>query len=110
MAQDLDPAHCNGLLEAFRRWGLFDRELADTLVERMTDEIDRFSSKDIVDALVVLSNLGLARGFLLRRLAQLAFENLHVFSQKNLCGLLYALAKLRFLIRANVEDVLDHLR
>lgn len=30
------------LLEAFRRWGVFDRQLVDLLVERMTDEVDQF--------------------------------------------------------------------
>ena len=72
--------------------------------------MDRFSSRDICDALKVLADLGLARGFLLRRLAQLSFENLHVFSMKQLTGVLYSLAKLRFVVKANVEDVLDHLR
>ncbi|CAD7959999.1 unnamed protein product [Amoebophrya sp. A120] len=110
VVQDIEPAHAVGLLEAFRRWGFFDREMHDMIVERMTDEVDRFSSRDIVDALKVLSDLGLVRGFLLRRLAQLAFENLHVFTPKQLVGMLYSLSRLRFLVKLNVEDVLDHLR
>jgi hypothetical protein len=36
------------LLEAFRRWGVFDRQLVDLLVERMSDEVDRFTTRDLV--------------------------------------------------------------
>ncbi|CAD7950425.1 unnamed protein product [Amoebophrya sp. A25] len=108
--QDVEPAHANALLEAFRRWGFFDRRMHDMIIERMTDEVDRFSSRDICDALKVLSDLGLVRGFLLRRLAQLAFENLRVFTPKQRVGITYSLARLRFLVRMNMDDVLDHLR
>ena len=45
----------------------------------------------------VLSRLGLARGFLLRRLCSLAFENLRQFSARELAKMTYSLAKLRFL-------------
>lgn len=41
-------AHCITLLEAFRRWGVFDRQLVDLLVERMSDEVDRFTTRDLV--------------------------------------------------------------
>ena len=41
---DLEPAHCISLLDSFRRWGVFDRELVDLLVERMSDEVDRFTT------------------------------------------------------------------
>ena len=37
--------------EAFRRWGVFDRQLTDLIVERMSDEVDRFTTRDLVDAL-----------------------------------------------------------
>eukprot|EP00392_Amoebophrya_sp_AT5.2_P009321 g9349.t1 len=107
VVQDVEPAHANALLEAFRRWGFFDRQMHDMIVERMTDEVDRFSSRDIVDALKVLSDLGLVRGFLLRRLAQLAFENLHVFTPKQLVGITYSLARLRFLVKMNMEHTLS---
>ncbi len=39
VCQDIEPSQAIGLLEAFRRWGLFDRELVDVLIERMTDEV-----------------------------------------------------------------------
>ena len=49
--------YCCGLFsaaaseEAFRRWGVFDRQLTDLIVERMSDEVDRFTTRDLVDAL-----------------------------------------------------------
>lgn len=101
---DLEPAHCNILLEAFRRWGVFDRELIDFLVERMSDEVDRFTTRDLVDAVAVISRLGLARRFLLSRLRALAFENLEQFSMKQLATMSYAMARLRILEAKDLDD------
>ena len=56
--------------EAFRRWGVFDRQLIDVVVDRLSDEINSFTSREAVEALSVLSKLGLPRGFLIRRTAQ----------------------------------------
>ncbi|OLQ14089.1 hypothetical protein AK812_SmicGene1833 [Symbiodinium microadriaticum] len=39
---------------AFRRWGVFDRQITDMIVERMCDEIDRFTPKDLVEAVGTL--------------------------------------------------------
>jgi hypothetical protein len=107
LINDFDPSHCSVLLEAFRRWGVFDRELVDLLVERMSDEVDRFTARDVVEAFAVISRLGLARGFLLRRLCTLAFENLGQFTPRELTMMAYALAKLRFLAQSNVDDICD---
>lgn len=107
LINDFDPSHCSMLLEAFRRWGVFDRELVDLAVERMSDEVDRFAARDVVEAFAVISRLGLARGFLLRRLCTLAFENLRQFTPRELTAMSYALAKLRFLAHNNVEDICD---
>jgi len=106
---DLEPAHCVMLLEAFRRWGVFDRQLVDMIVERMSDEVDRFTARDVVEAFAVISRLGLPRGFLLRRLCTLAFENLRQFTPRELTMMAYALAKLRFLAHNNVDDICDAL-
>eukprot|EP00931_Biecheleriopsis_adriatica_P112620 TRINITY_DN872_c0_g1_i1.p1 TRINITY_DN872_c0_g1~~TRINITY_DN872_c0_g1_i1.p1 ORF type:complete len:564 (+),score=121.58 TRINITY_DN872_c0_g1_i1:47-1738(+) len=110
LMDDLEPAHCVMLLEAFRRWGVFDRQLVDMIVERMSDEVDRFTARDLVDALAVISRLGLARGFLLRRLCSLAFENLQQFTPRELAKMAYALAKLRFLAQSNVDELVDALQ
>eukprot|EP00933_Yihiella_yeosuensis_P070882 TRINITY_DN79046_c0_g1_i1.p1 TRINITY_DN79046_c0_g1~~TRINITY_DN79046_c0_g1_i1.p1 ORF type:complete len:575 (-),score=99.25 TRINITY_DN79046_c0_g1_i1:180-1904(-) len=110
LMDDLEPSHCVMLLEAFRRWGVFDRQLVDMIVERMSDEVDRFTARDLVDALAVISRLGLARGFLLRRLCTLAFENLRQFTARELAKMAYALAKLRFLAQSNVDEIVDALR
>jgi len=110
LVDDMEPAHCILLLEAFRRWGVFDRQLVDVLVERMCDEIDRFSARDVVDAFAVISRLGLARGFLLRRLCTLAFDNLRQFTPRELSKMSYALAKLRFLTPGNIADLADVLK
>lgn len=110
LMDDLEPVHCIMLLEAFRRWGVFDRQLVDLLVERMSDEVDRFTTRDLVDALAVISRLGLARGFLLRRLCGLAFENLRQFSARELAKMCYSLARLRFLAQSNVDDLVEAMR
>lgn len=110
LMDDLEPGHCNLLLEAFRRWGVFDRQLVDMLVERMCDEVDRFTARDVVEALAVVSRLGLPRGFLLRRLCTLAFDNLRQFSPRELTKVAYALAKLRFMAQSNVDDLVDALQ
>ncbi|CAK9018983.1 unnamed protein product [Durusdinium trenchii] len=110
LIDDLEPKHCNMLLEAFRRWGVFDRQLVDLLVERMTDEVDQFVPDELVEALSVLSRLGLARGFLLRRLCGLAFENLRQFTARELARMSYALARLRFLAQSNVDELVDAMR
>eukprot|EP00441_Pelagodinium_beii_P003545 CAMPEP_0197691952 /NCGR_PEP_ID=MMETSP1338-20131121/110436_1 /TAXON_ID=43686 ORGANISM="Pelagodinium beii, Strain RCC1491" /NCGR_SAMPLE_ID=MMETSP1338 /ASSEMBLY_ACC=CAM_ASM_000754 /LENGTH=490 /DNA_ID=CAMNT_0043274561 /DNA_START=131 /DNA_END=1603 /DNA_ORIENTATION=+ len=109
LMDDLEPAHCVMILEAFRRWGVFDRQLVDMVVERMSDEVDRFTARDLVDALAVISRLGLARGFLLRRLCTLAFENLQQFTPRELAKMAYALAKLRFLAQSNIDELADTL-
>lgn len=110
MMDDMEPAHCVMLLEAFRRWGVFDRQLVDMVVERMSDEVDRFTARDVVDALGVVSRLGLARGFLIRRLCSLSFENLRQFTPRELTKMAYSLAKLRFLTHGNIDDLADAVR
>merc|ERR1712118_69147 len=76
----------------------------------MSDEVDRFTSLDVVESFAVMSKLGLARGFLLRRLCSLTFDNLPQFTPKQLVVVLYSLARLRFVTSSNVEDVLDVLK
>lgn len=107
LMDDFEPTQCVILLEAFRRWGVFDKELVDLIVERMSDEVDRFTARDVVDALAVASRIGLARGFLLRRLCSLSFENLRQFMPRELTKMGYSLAKLRFLTRTDLDDLVD---
>ncbi|CEL93169.1 unnamed protein product [Vitrella brassicaformis CCMP3155] len=108
--QDFRPNDLHVIMDAYRRWGVYNRELADMLVERMTDEIDRYTSKDVIMTLHVLSQVGLARGFLLRRLATLAFENLGDFDTRQLVTLFYSLSRLRFLSTQNCDDLIDALK
>mmetsp|Transcript_129369 Transcript_129369/g.258287 ORF Transcript_129369/g.258287 Transcript_129369/m.258287 type:complete len:584 (-) Transcript_129369:37-1788(-) len=107
LMDDFEPTQCVLLLEAFRRWGVFDKQLVDLVVERMCDEVDRFTARDVVDALEVVSRMGLARGFLIRRLCSLSFENLRQFTPRELTKMAYALGKLRFLTHTDVDDLLD---
>lgn len=107
LMDDFEPSQCVMILEAFRRWGVFDRQLVDMVVERMSDEVDRFTARDVVDAVAVVSRLGLARGFLLRRLCTLSFENLRQFTPRELTKMAYSLAKLRFLTLSNFDDLID---
>ena len=106
MVQDFSPSSAIMMLEAFRRMGVFNRELVDNLVERLTDEVDRFTSKDIVNCVTVFAKLGLGRGFLLRRISRLSFENLNLFNQTQLVRLLHGFAKLRFMTTAGVDELL----
>ena len=62
-------------------------------------------SGDLVDAVALMSRLGLARRFLLSRLRALAFENLQQFTAKQLASMSYAMARLRVLEKKD----LDHL-
>ena len=107
MVQDFTPESGVMILEAFRRMNVFNRELVDNVVERLTDEVDRFRSKDIVNCVTVFSKLGLGRGFLLRRLSKLSFENLNLFSQSQLVRLLSGFARLRFITTAGTDALLN---
>jgi hypothetical protein len=106
LVQDFTPSSAIMMLEACRRMGVFNRELVDNLVERLTDEVDRFTCKDIVNCVTVFSKLGLGRGFLLRRISRLSFENLNLFNQAQLVRLLNGFAKLRFMTTAGVDELL----
>ena len=106
MVQDFSPESAIMMLEAFRRMNVFNRELVDNLVERLTDEVDRFTSKDIVNCVTVFAKIGIGRGFLLRRLSRLSFENLNLFTPVQLVRLLSGFAKLRFLTSAGVDEIL----
>eukprot|EP00922_Rhytidocystis_sp_ex-Travisia-forbesii_P052843 GHVS01078382.1.p1 GENE.GHVS01078382.1~~GHVS01078382.1.p1 ORF type:complete len:556 (-),score=38.22 GHVS01078382.1:1360-3027(-) len=107
---DCTPMDLHKLVEGFRLFGCLNRELSDSLIEKMSDEIDRYTSKDVCETLAVLANAGLSRGFLIRRLSSLAFENLNQFSAIRLVSLLDSLSRLRFLTADNYADVLDLLK
>jgi len=110
LMDDLEPPHCVMLLEAFRRWGKSKGQLVDRIVERMSDEVDRFTSHDLVDALAVISRLGLARAFLLRQLCELAFKSLGEFDPRQLARMANSLAKLRFISHENIDKLADAIR
>ena len=105
--QDFTPENAIMLLEGFRRMNVFDRELTDNIVERLTDEVDRFTARDIVNCVVVFSKLSLGRGFLLRRLTKVSFENLSAFNQAQLVKLFGGLARLRFTTTKSVDAFLE---
>lgn len=107
MVQDFTPESGVMVLEAFRRMNVFNRALVDNVVERLTDEVDRFTSKDIVNCVTVFAKIGLGRGFLLRRLSKLSFENLNLFSQSQLVRLLSGFARLRFITTAGTDALLN---
>ena len=104
--QDFSPENAITLLEGFRRMNVFDRELTDNIVERMTDEVDRFTARDIVNCIGVFSKLSLGRGFLLRRITKVSFENLSAFQQTQLVKLFGGLARLRFTTTQSVDALL----
>eukprot|EP00921_Rhytidocystis_pertsovi_P000494 GHVQ01000935.1.p1 GENE.GHVQ01000935.1~~GHVQ01000935.1.p1 ORF type:complete len:400 (+),score=34.99 GHVQ01000935.1:931-2130(+) len=102
------PSELHLLFSGFRHWGGGNnRELFDTICERMSDEIDRYTGTDVCNTLEVLCAAGAARGFLIRRLASLAFENLNQFTPQLLVSLLHSLSKLRFMTPDNYTDLID---
>ncbi|XP_026189683.1 uncharacterized protein LOC34618656 [Cyclospora cayetanensis] len=108
--QQLQPPDLCLLLEAMRRWGAYSRSNCDLLLQRMSEEIDSFTAADVAASIDAIASMGLARGFLLRQLSSLAFENLHQFSQQQLLVLMKGLGRLRFLTPANCETLLQHFR
>ena len=93
------------LLDGLNRWGVFDREIVDMSVERLCDQLDRFTSRDVTHLLGVMGQMALARGFLIRSVAKMMFENLHQFTPRQLCSSLYALVRLRFTTKDQVLQV-----
>eukprot|EP00930_Biecheleria_cincta_P088178 TRINITY_DN77410_c0_g1_i1.p1 TRINITY_DN77410_c0_g1~~TRINITY_DN77410_c0_g1_i1.p1 ORF type:complete len:580 (+),score=99.04 TRINITY_DN77410_c0_g1_i1:58-1797(+) len=110
LMDDLEPSHCVMLLEAFRRWGISKGQIVDKIIERMSDEVDRFTAHDLVDALAVISRLGLARAFLLRQLCELAFNSLNQFDPRQLARMANSLAKLRFISNEDIDRLADAIR
>ncbi|CDJ56494.1 hypothetical protein, conserved [Eimeria maxima] len=108
--QHLLPPDLCLLLEAMRRWGSYNRNTCDLLLQRMTEEIHTFTAADVTSAVTAIANMGLARGYLLRQLCSLAFENLHKFKQQQLLLLLRGLGRLRFLTRDNTDALLQHMK
>eukprot|EP00920_Eleutheroschizon_duboscqi_P021127 GHVT01049724.1.p1 GENE.GHVT01049724.1~~GHVT01049724.1.p1 ORF type:complete len:539 (-),score=59.10 GHVT01049724.1:420-2036(-) len=97
-------------LEAMRRTKDYKKELVDLLVEKLCDDVDRFTLRDTVECLNVLAKMGLARGFLLRRLMSLGMSSLSVLSARQLLMLLQSAARLRFSTSRDVEDIVAALR
>jgi len=60
----------------------------------------------LTEALRLCSEVGLARGHLLRELRSASFQSLHKFSDPNLVSLGMSLAKLRMLTSASFEELL----
>ena len=105
--QEFDISCCAALLEAFRRWGVHDRELVDMALERVWDVSDyKLTCRDVVDTLAVMARLGLTRDALLGRLRKIAFGQLREFSGWQLVTVLHALSRLRFLSPGHVDDAL----
>lgn len=104
--QEFSPACCVALLEAFRRWGVFDPVLVDVTLERFWEALDEVTTSDVVDALAVMSKLGLVRRALLQRLHQLVFASLQQFSCHQVVSMLHSLARLRLLGPKDLEDAL----
>ena len=105
--QDFSPQQLAQMLETCRRWGDFNRPFIDSITERMTDLVDRYNSKDVVLTINVMSKMALARGFLLRRLSKMAFDNLAEFDTTQIVYLLVGFARLRFLSIDECDDLID---
>ncbi|KAF4727612.1 hypothetical protein FOZ63_029583, partial [Perkinsus olseni] len=108
-SQEFSPSELCSILEAQRRWGEHDRDLTEVAIERLTDEIDRFTVTDLVRTLEVVASLGLARGMLLRRLSALAHDQIPRFTPPQLVDILKSLCQLRFLSTVQIEGILEGL-
>ncbi|KAF8820049.1 hypothetical protein IE077_003641 [Cardiosporidium cionae] len=96
------PGDLYALLESMRRWSLFNRELTDTVIEKMLDIIDQYNAEDVTNTLNLLANASLVRGVLIRRLSSLAMDNLNAFQPRQLVITFQALSRLRFISSENV--------
>ncbi|SOV10206.1 conserved Plasmodium protein, unknown function [Plasmodium sp. gorilla clade G2] len=109
------PTLLTQLLESMRLSQNLDVELTNLIVEKMCEEIDRFTTKDVTLALKTLSMAGIPRGFLIRRLCNLVFDNISHFHHTSLINIIYNLTKLKFtttshidVIYKNVEENLEN--
>ncbi|CRH03093.1 conserved Plasmodium protein, unknown function [Plasmodium relictum] len=109
------PTLLTQLLESMRLSQNLDVELTNLIVEKMCEEIDRFTTKDVNLALKTLSMAGIPRGFLIRRLCNLVFDNVSHFHHSSLINIIYNLTKLKFttanhidIIYKNVEEHLEN--
>ncbi|CRG93307.1 conserved Plasmodium protein, unknown function [Plasmodium gallinaceum] len=109
------PTLLTQLLESMRLSQNLDVELTNLIVEKMCEEIDRFTTKDVNLALKTLSMAGIPRGFLIRRLCNLVFDNVSHFHHSSLINIIYNLTKLKFtttnhidVIYKNVEEHLEN--
>ncbi|SBS80050.1 RAP protein, putative [Plasmodium ovale] len=109
------PTLLTQLLESMRLSQNLDVELTNLIVEKMCEEIDRFTTKDVTLALKTLSMAGIPRGFLIRRLCNLVFDNISHFHHSALINIIYNLTKLKFtttnhidVIYKNVEEHMDN--
>ncbi|KAI4840941.1 heptatricopeptide repeat and RAP domain-containing protein [Plasmodium brasilianum] len=109
------PTLLTQLLECMRLSQNLDVELTNLIVEKMCEEIDRFTTRDVTLALKTLSMAGIPRGFLIRRLCNLVFDNISHFHHTALINIIYNLTKLKFttnnhidVIYKNVEEHLEN--
>ncbi|CBZ54664.1 conserved hypothetical protein [Neospora caninum Liverpool] len=102
---EMEPFHVTLLFGSLRRMRCLNRDVANLMIEKLTDDIDRFTSDDVVGVLRALAANSITRGFLLRRVATLVFDNLDSFKPKQLASILNSLALLRFLTVENGEEL-----
>ncbi|KYF43056.1 putative Pb-reticulocyte-binding protein [Toxoplasma gondii ARI] len=102
---EMEPFHVTLLFGSLRRMRCLNRDVANLMIEKLTDDIDRFTSDDVVGVLRALASNSITRGFLLRRVATLVFDNLDSFKPKQLASVLNSLTLLRFLTVENGEEL-----
>lgn len=102
---EFGPTELATLLEAFNVMKLYNRELIDLLVERMSEEIDRYTPVDIARTLDVIASMGLVRMHITRQLASLALKNQEQFLVGELVSIVSSLARLRWIKAADFLPV-----
>ncbi|PFH37179.1 hypothetical protein BESB_036370 [Besnoitia besnoiti] len=107
---EMEPFHVTLLFGSLRRMRCLNRDVANLMIEKLTDDVDRFTSDDVVGVLRALAANSITRGFLLRRVATLVFDNMDSFTPKQLASILNSLSLLRFLTVENGEELLSRLR
>lgn len=68
------------------------------------------ASRDVVECLQVIAQMGAAKGYLISQVATAAFQNLHVFTPVQISHLAESLGRLRFLVKENIWDLLDQVK
>lgn len=104
---EFGPHELYKLLNALHVMRLYSRQLIDFIVEKMSEEIDRFTPMDIVQSLDTIATMGLVRVHITQQLASLALKNMDQLTSSELTSIASSLGRLRFIKADDFMAVLE---